>query len=374
MNYIDGFRDPDVAAQFVRLIAEQGCELSAQGRRIHIMEVCGSHTMAIGRYGIRQLLPDNVELISGPGCPVCVTDPGYIDAAIALAGQGAILATFGDMIRVPGSDSDLTECRSAGGSVEVCYSPSAAVDLARNHPDREVVFLAIGFETTIAPVVSLVGEAQAAGVSNLSLLTAFKLVPPALRALLTDKEIKIDAFLCPAHVSAIIGSKAYEPFAAEFHVPCVVAGFEPLDILYGVHGILGQALKNEASVENQYARVVRSEGNPVAQARIAKYLEPVDASWRGLGVIPASGLGLRPEFAAYDAEKKLGVPVRPGRLHPGCLCGEVIKGKLRPTSCPLFGKACNPDHPVGPCMVSAEGTCAAYFKYGLPGERQGGGK
>ena len=374
MNYIDAFRDPDVAAQFVRLIAEQGRELAANGRHMHIMEVCGSHTMAIGRYGIRQLLPDNVELISGPGCPVCVTDPGYIDAAIALAGQGAVLATFGDMIRVPGSDSDLTECRSAGGTVEVCYSPSAAVDLARNHPDREVVFLAIGFETTIAPVVSLVGEAQSAGVNNLSLLTAFKLVPPALRALLTDREIKIDAFLCPAHVSAIIGSKAYEPFAAEFHVPCVVAGFEPLDILYGVHGILSQALKNEAHVDNQYARVVRPEGNPVAQARIAKYLEPVDASWRGLGVIPASGLGLRPEFAAYDAEKKLRVPVRSGRLHPGCLCGEVIKGKLRPTSCPLFGKACNPDHPVGPCMVSAEGTCAAYFKYGLPGERQGGGK
>jgi hydrogenase expression/formation protein HypD len=374
MNYVDGFRNPDVAAQFVRLIAEQGRALAGQGKRVHIMEVCGSHTMAIGRYGIRQLLPENVELISGPGCPVCVTDPGYIDAAIALARQGAILATFGDMIRVPGSDSDLTECRSAGGTVEVCYSPSAAIGLARNHPGREVVFLAIGFETTIAPVVSLVCEAQAAGVSNLSLLTAFKLVPPALRALLADKEIKIDAFLCPAHVSAIIGANAYEPFAAEFHVPCVVAGFEPLDILYGVHGILGQALKSEARVENQYARVCRPEGNPTAQARIAKYLEPADASWRGIGVIPASGLGLRQEYAAYDAEKKLGVKVLQGKLHPGCLCGEVIKGKIRPTTCPLFGKACNPDHPVGPCMVSAEGTCAAYFKYGLPGERQGGGK
>ncbi len=374
MNYIDGFRNPEVAAQFVRMIAEQGRALAGQGRRVRIMEVCGSHTMAIGRYGIRQLLPENVELISGPGCPVCVTDPGYIDTAIALAGKGAILATFGDMIRVPGSDSDLTACRSGGGDVRVCYSPSAAVELARAHPEREVVFLAIGFETTIAPVVSIVEEALRAGVRNVSLLTAFKLVPPALHALLADKEIKIDAFLCPAHVSAIIGSRAYEPFAAAYRVPCVIAGFEPLDILYGVHGILGQALKNEARVENQYARVVRPEGNPKAQARIARYLEPVDASWRGIGVIPSSGLGLRTEFAAYDAERKFGLPVRPGRQHAGCRCGDVIKGKLRPTACALFAKVCNPDQPVGPCMVSAEGTCAAYFKYTLPEEKRGGGK
>jgi hydrogenase expression/formation protein HypD len=374
MNYIDEFRNPDVAAQFVRLIAEQGRTLAEQGRRVHMMEVCGSHTMAIGRYGIRQLLPANVELISGPGCPVCVTDPGYIDTAIALAGKGAVLATFGDMIRVPGSDADLTACRSEGGDVRVCYSPSAAVEIAQKNPDREVVFLAIGFETTIAPVVSIVEEARDAGVSNLSLLTAFKLVPPALHALLADKEIKIDAFLCPAHVSAIIGSRAYEPFAAGYHVPCVIAGFEPLDILYGVNGILGQVLKNEARVENQYARVVRPEGNPKAQARIARYLEPVDAGWRGIGVIPVSGLGLRAEFSAYDAEKKLGVTVKPGRQHAGCLCGDVIKGKLRPTACGLFAKVCTPDHPIGPCMVSAEGTCAAYFKYTLPDERQGGEK
>jgi hydrogenase expression/formation protein HypD len=374
MNYIDEFRNPDVAAQFVRLIAEQGRTLAEQGRRVHMMEVCGSHTMAIGRYGIRQLLPANVELISGPGCPVCVTDPGYIDTAIALAGKGAVLATFGDMIRVPGSDADLTACRSEGGDVRVCYSPSAAVEIAQKNPDREVVFLAIGFETTIAPVVSIVEEARDAGVSNLSLLTAFKLVPPALHALLADKEIKIDAFLCPAHVSAIIGSRAYEPFAAGYHVPCVIAGFEPLDILYGVNGILGQVLKNEARVENQYARVVRPEGNPKAQARIARYLEPVDAGWRGIGMIPSSGLGLRTEFSAYDAEKKFGVPVKPGRQHAGCLCGDVIKGKLRPTACGLFAKVCTPDHPIGPCMVSAEGTCAAYFKYTLPDERQGGEK
>ena len=372
MNYIDAFRDPDVAAQFVRMIAEQGRALADQGRRVHIMEVCGSHTMAIGRYGIRELLPENVELISGPGCPVCVTDPGYIDAAIALAGKGAILATFGDMVRVPGSESDLTLCRSSGGDVRVCYSPNAAIEIAQSHPDREVVFLAIGFETTIVPVVSIVDEAIRAGVRNISLLTAFKLVPPALHALLADTEIKIDAYLCPAHVSAIIGSQAYEPFAADYHVPCVVAGFEPLDILYGVNGILAQVLKNEARVENQYARVVRRGGNPKAQARMAQYLEPVDAVWRGIGVIPSSGLGLRPEFAGYDAEKKFGMPVRIGRQDAGCRCGDVIKGKLRPTACPLFSSVCTPDNPIGPCMVSAEGTCAAYFKYALREVRQGG--
>ena len=371
MNYIDGFRNPQVAALFVQRIAEQGRALAEQGRRVHIMEVCGSHTMAIGRYGIRPLLPANVELISGPGCPVCVTDPGYIDTALALARRGAVIATFGDMVRVPGSDSDLTACRSQGGDVRVCYSPSSAIDLAKSHPDREVVFLAIGFETTIAPVVSLVAEAVREGVKNLSLLTAFKLVPPALRALLKDPEIRIDAFLCPAHVSAIIGARAYVPIAAEFGVPCVISGFEPLDILYGVHGILAQVLNHEAKVENQYSRVVRPEGNLKAQSIIAQYLEPVDAAWRGLGMIQASGLGLRSAFANYDAEKRFEMPVHPGKQHAGCLCGDVIKGKLRPTACALFAKVCTPDHPIGPCMVSAEGTCAAYFKYGMAEEAQG---
>jgi len=362
MKYIDGFRNPDAAAQLVRKIAEQGRALA--GRRVHMMEVCGSHTMAIGRYGIRPLLPENVELISGPGCPVCVTDPGYIDAAIALAERGVIVATFGDMVRVPGSASDLTACRSRGGDVRVCYSPSAAVGLAKDNPDREVVFLGIGFETTIAPVISVVETAVREGVRNLSLLTAFKMVPSALRALLTDPEIRIDAFLCPAHVSAIIGARVYEPLAAEFRVPCVIAGFEPLDILYGVYGILGQMLRGEAKVENQYARVVRPDGNTKAQALIARYLEPVDAAWRGLAVIPASGLGLKAEYAAFDAAKKLGIEIRPGKQHAGCRCGDVIKGKIRPTECALFAKICTPDRPVGPCMVSAEGTCAAYFKYG----------
>ncbi len=367
MKYVNGFRDPAVAAQFFRLI-EQQCEiLAARGRQVNIMEICGSHTMAIGRYGIREMLPANLELSSGPGCPVCVTDPGYIDAAIALAKRGAIIATFDDMIRVPGSDSDLTECRAEGGDVRVCYSPAAALEMAISNPGREVVFLGVGFETTIAPVVTLVEMSLKKGVKNLSLLTAFKLVPPALEALLKDKEIRIDAFLCPAHVSAIIGSRAFEPFVSGYHVPCVIAGFEPLDILYGTFGILGQLVKNEARVENLYARVVRPDGNRKAQGRIAKYLQRVDALWRGIGVIPASGLSLRGEFAAFDAEWRFEMAVQPGRRQAGCRCGDVIKGKIRPPQCGLFAKGCTPDKPVGPCMVSSEGTCSAYFKYRVPG-------
>jgi hydrogenase expression/formation protein HypD len=330
------------------------------------MEVCGSHTMAIARYGIRDVLPANVDLISGPGCPVCVTPTSYIDVAIELADRGVTVVTFGDMVQVPGSTSTLAGCRARGGTVEICYSPLRAIELAEAHPDREIVFLAIGFETTMAPVLSIVEHAERWGLGNVSLLTAFKLVPPALRALLADPEIRIDAFLCPAHVSAIIGADAYRPFADEYHVPCVVAGFEPLDILYGMQGILEQVTCGEAKVVNQYARVVTAGGNACAQAMMARYLEPVDAAWRGIGVLPASGLGLKPEYGRYDAERRHGVTVELGSENPACACGDVLKGKLRPPQCPLFGKACSPDHPVGPCMVSAEGTCSAYFKYTRP--------
>jgi hydrogenase expression/formation protein HypD len=363
MKYIDAFRNPETAAYLHDRITEIGAQLKQSGRRANIMVVCGSHTMAIARYGIRSLLPDNIDLISGPGCPVCVTDPGYIDAAIRLAEKGAVIATFGDMINVPGSHSTLARSRAKGAHIEVCYSPTAAIELAEKHPDREVVFLAIGFETTIAPVVSLVDSAITRKLRNLSLLTAFKVVPPAMAALLADPEIKIDAFLCPAHVSAIIGANAYEPFTGAKGVPCVIAGFEPLDILYGLQGILEQLAANRAVVANQYSRVVKPEGNLKAKALMEKYLQPIDATWRGIGVIPQSGLGLRSGFEQYDASKKLGVPVERGREAPGCLCGDVIKGKRHPPECRFFAKQCTPDDPIGPCMVSSEGTCAAYFKY-----------
>ncbi|MEI6211394.1 MAG: hydrogenase formation protein HypD, partial [bacterium] len=362
-NYSEAFRDPGAAEALCARLRTLGAALAARGRAAQVMEVCGSHTMAIARYGIRELLPPNVTLVSGPGCPVCVTAPGYIDAAMELARRGITIATFGDMLHVPGSDGSLADSRASGATLEVCYSPRAALTLAQAEPGREVVFLGIGFETTIAPVVSLIGRAREAGVTNLSLLTAFKLVPPALRAVLADPEVRVDAFLCPAHVSAIIGMRPYEPVARDHGKPCVIAGFEPLDILYGLCGILTQLVEGRAEVENQYARVVRPDGNPQAQAVMEQFLQPADAHWRGIGVLPESGLKLRPEYAAYDAEKRLGLTIGPGREAPGCLCGDVIKGKCAPLQCPFFATRCTPLSPVGPCMVSSEGTCAACYKY-----------
>lgn len=363
MRYIDGFRDPAAADAFNGRISRRGAELARMGRTVRIMEVCGSHTMAIARYGIRGLLPENIDLVSGPGCPVCVTPPGYIDAAATLARKGIIIATFGDMLNVPGSETSLAKVRAEGGSVEVCYSPSNAVEIARRNPEKEVVFLAIGFETTIAPVVSIVREACSRYAANISLLTAFKLIPPALDALLSDPELAVDAFLCPAHVSAIIGSNAYIPVVQRFRKTCVIAGFEPLDILMGIDRILELAIAGTPVCENQYDRVVTPDGNAVARRLMYEYLEPCDPYWRGVGVIPQSGLKLKNEYAPYDAELKFGISVQPGVEHKGCLCGNVIKGSHKPDECSFFGKACTPDNPIGPCMVSAEGTCAAYYKY-----------
>lgn len=362
MKYLDEFRNPDAARALAASIHNLAEEVPQAG--IKIMEVCGSHTMAIARYGIRSVLPEKIDLISGPGCPVCVTPAGYIDAAIELARRGMIVATFGDMLKTPGSDSSLEECRSQGGRIEVCYSPAAAVELARGNPGREVVFLAIGFETTAAPVVSLVELARKARVENLSLLTAFKVVPPVLEALCTDPELEIDAFLCPAHVSAIIGARAYTAIASEHGKPCVIAGFEPLDILLGIEGILKQRLSGRAEVENQYSRVVKTDGNRAAQKMIDIHLTPAAVDWRGLGKLPGSGLVLRDEYREYDAAARFGIEVGPGREARGCLCGDVVKGKLKPQDCPLFAGGCTPDNPIGPCMVSQEGSCAASFKYG----------
>ncbi|MDD4871315.1 MAG: hydrogenase formation protein HypD [Kiritimatiellae bacterium] len=363
MKYIDGFRNPAAASRLRERITDLAGTLKRSGRTATIMEVCGTHTMAIARFGIRDILPDNVDLISGPGCPVCVTEPGYIDAAITLAKKDAMIVTFGDMINVPGSDMTLAQCRAQGASIEVAYSPSSAVALAQQHPDREVVFLAIGFETTIAPVTTLVGTAAGKGIRNLSLLTAFKLVPPALKVLMADPTLEIDAFLCPAHVSAIIGSDAYIPYTGPKGVPCVIAGFEPLDILLGIEGILKQLINEKAEVENQYNRVVRPEGNIKAKKLMEKYLQPVDARWRGLGLVTNSGLEIRREYETFDARKKHNIKIRKGKEPAGCLCGDVIKGKLKPTACPLFAAGCTPDHAVGPCMISSEGSCAAYYKY-----------
>lgn len=362
MKYVDDFKNPDAATQ----ISSRIRELAAATKQdtINIMEVCGSHTMAIARYAIRDVLPEKINLTSGPGCPVCVTDSGYIDTAITLAQrEDTIVTTFGDMINVPGTSSTLAKARAEGASVEVCYSPLKAVELAKENPDQEVVFLAIGFETTIAPVVSIVDIAVRESIGNLSILTAFKLVPPALETLAADPELKIDAFLCPAHVSAVIGAKSYEPFVNKHRIPCVIASFEPVDILLGIQKILEQIVAQKAFVDNQYQRVVKYEGNTLAQKLLSKYLTNADVAWRGIGVIPGSGLRLRDEFSQYDTERRLGIPILTGKPDKNCRCGDVLKGKIKPVECPVFAKACNPFHPVGPCMVSAEGTCSAFYKY-----------
>ncbi|HBC86207.1 MAG TPA: hydrogenase formation protein HypD [Lentisphaeria bacterium] len=360
MKYIDEFRNSDTANALSRQIHELSSELPGQ---ITIMEVCGTHTMAIAKFAIRSLLPEKIRLVSGPGCPVCVTPAGYIDAAIELAGDGKTIVTFADMINVPGTSSSLSKTRSSGAKVETCYSPEAAVETALKNPGTEIVFLAVGFETTIGPVTSIVARASAEKIRNVSILTSFKLIPPAMEALSSDKELKIDSFLCPAHVSAIIGAKAYEPYVEKYQKPCVIAGFEPLDILSGIKMILQQIIKGEARVENNYSRVVKYEGNQRAVSFIYKYLECSDACWRGLGMIPASGLSLKKEYHGFDAEKRFGIRISNRAENKGCRCGDVLKGKIIPSQCPLFAKTCTPEKPAGPCMVSSEGTCSAYYKY-----------
>ena len=355
----EGFRDPELARQLSRQIHDTAT------RPLRLMEVCGTHTMAIFRHGIRSLLPATVELISGPGCPVCVTSAGDIDQIIDLAGRPDVtLATFGDLLRVPGSSGkNLAEARAEGASIEIVYSPAEALKIAQA-TDRTVVFPAIGFETTIPVIAATTLEARQKGISNFKLLVSHKVVPPALAALLGDPELAVDGLLCPGHVSAIIGEKAYEPLAAQFHIPCVIAGFEPLDILSAVYLLVRQVREGRAQVENCYGRVVSAEGNPRARAMIARVFAPCDARWRGLGEIPGSGLALRPEFGDLDARDAFNLVPREVPEPKGCRCGEILTGKVKPPQCPLFNTRCTPTRPVGPCMVSSEGTCAAYSKYG----------
>jgi hydrogenase expression/formation protein HypD len=329
------------------------------------MEVCGTHTMAIYQHGIRALLPEKIRLISGPGCPVCVTPVGYVDHAVALARRPeTIIATFGDMVRVPGSSSSLIREQAAGASIKVVYSPLDAVALAEQQPDQCVVFLGVGFETTAPTIAGAVVTARRKGLTNFMVLCAHKTIPTPMAVLADDPGLKVDGYLCPAHVSAIIGAEAYRPLAEQLRVPCVITGFEPLDILQGVLMLARQIVTGAARVETQYRRVVRPEGNPRAQALLAEVFEACAANWRGIGTIPGSGLQLRQDYAAFDAALQLPVTVESPREHAGCRCGEILKGKLRPADCPLFRTVCTPEEPVGACMVSSEGTCAAEYKYG----------
>lgn len=340
-------------------------------RPVRIMEVCGTHTMAISRSGLRSLMPENIVLLSGPGCPVCVTPAGYVDAALDVAEQpGVVLATFGDMMKVPGSKGNLELAKARGAQVRVVYSPLDALRLAQSQADSQVVFLGIGFETTAPLVAAAIAEAQRLRLDNFSVLSTHKLVPPALRALCAAGELEIDAFILPGHVSAVIGAQPYEFIAREFGRACVIAGFEATDVLTAVCMLLKQLIDRRPSVEIQYRRCVRPEGNPAAVAQMQSVFEPEDAAWRGLGRLPSSGLGVRSGFAAYDAMRRFGMTVPHVPEPAGCLCGDVICGRAAPTDCRLFGAGCTPAHAVGPCMVSSEGSCAAHYKYGRTSQRE----
>ena len=347
----------------VRKIVEKMAELPLGKTRI--MEVCGTHTMAIAKSGIRSMLPENICLLSGPGCPVCVTPAAVIDAVLELSmRQDIIIASYGDMLRVPGSrPGDSLQCRRAlGARVEIVYSPIDAIELARNNPGREVVFLGVGFETTAPGTAAAVLTARDAGVKNFSVWSMLKTVEPALRALMRTEDFNIQGFLCPGHVATIIGERGFEFLPHECGMPAVISGFEPEDILTAVYLLLKQIADGEPRIENEYKRAVAPEGNPLAQKIINECFVPRRDLWRGLGAIDASGLALRDELAEFAAEKKFSV--RYSEDKPGaCRCGDVICGRIAPRECLLFGARCTPEDPVGPCMVSSEGACAAAYKY-----------
>ncbi len=359
MKYIDEFRDPTLARKLLARIEARAT------RPVRLMEFCGGHTHAIMRYGLRTLLPETVDLRSGPGCPVCVTANADLDRAIALAQvPGLILTTFGDMVRVPGSTRSLQDAKAAGADVRMVYSTLDALKLARENPARPVVFLGVGFETTAPTVAAALLQAEAEGIDNFSVLSLHKLTPPATRAILDAGELALDGIIGPGHVTAIIGSDAWQFLPADYGVPVAVSGFESLDILRAVADLVDMIVDGQPAVANAYSRTVSQQGNRRALEVMDRVFETGAADWRGMGVVPASGLSIRPEFGRFDAARLFDVDPGPTREHKGCLCGDVLRGTVTPPQCPLFGKACTPARPIGPCMVSAEGACAAYYQFG----------
>ena len=358
MKYLDEFRDPALARTLFDQIE------AAATKHWAVMEVCGGQTHSIIRNGIDQLLSDKVELIHGPGCPVCVTPLEMIDRALAIAARpDVIFCSFGDMLRVPGSREDLFSVKARGGDVRVVYSPLDAVNLAQDHPDKQVVFFGVGFETTAPANAMSVFQARERGVANFSMLVSHVLVPPAIEALMSSPTSRVNGFLAAGHVCSVMGTWQYEPLAAQHHVPIVITGFEPLDVLDGIRRCVLQLEAGRGEVENAYPRAVRAEGNPAAQEMLAKVFEVCDRQWRGIGMIPASGWRLSPEFAAFDAERRFDV----GELHVDeparCRAGDVLQGLIKPDECECFGNECTPRSPMGATMVSSEGACAAYYQY-----------
>ena len=358
LKHAEEYRDPALAHRLVERIRQ------SIHRPVRLMEVCGTHTVSIFRSGLRSLLPRTITLLSGPGCPVCVTAQADIDAFVALARtDGVIVTTFGDLMRVPGTASNLLRERGRGRDVRIVYSAFDSLKIARDNPEHQVVFLGVGFETTAPTVAATIQTAAQTGIENFSVYPAHKTVPPALEALLAMDEVAVDGFLLPGHVSVIIGTEAYRPLFETHRVPSVVAGFEPADLLSAIAILVDQIESGAPQLANAYARVVAAEGNPKARAVMAQVFRPADAVWRGLGTIADSGLEMADEFAAFDARSRFALEL-PEPVEPkGCACGQILTGARTPPECPLFRTRCTPTDPVGPCMVSSEGTCAAYFRY-----------
>lgn len=361
MKFQQEFRNPRLVKNLATVIKTEANKLN---RPLRLMEVCGTHTMAIASFGLKSLLPDNIQLVSGPGCPVCVTPVDYINHAVALAAQpDTIITTFGDLLRVPGSQTSLLLERARGADVRTVHSSLEAMQLARNTPDKQVIFLGVGFETTTPTIAAAILQARLMGLKNFMVLTSHKTMPEAMQALSATEGIQLDGYICPAHVSTVIGSNAYLPLVEQFRIPCVVTGFEPADILQGILMLIQQALAGVAKVENQYSRAVTASGNPKAIALLEQLFRPADVIWRGLGMIRSSGLVLRDEFASFDAARQMPLELSPATEPAGCRCGQVLTGQLAPAQCPLFGKTCRPESPAGACMVSSEGSCAAAWRY-----------
>ncbi len=361
----DGFRDPSVIRALAQTITKEAKNLK---NPLKIMEVCGGHTHTIMKYGLKQLLPENIDFIHGPGCPVCIMPKERIDHAIALAQlEDTILLTLGDMIRVPGSKSSLAAERAKGCDIRALYTPMDAITIAEENPDKKVIFFAIGFETTTPMTAAVLAQVEKRGITNLYFHINHVLVPPAVDAIMADGKAKINAFIGPAHVSVITGAKIYRSLPEKYHTPVVVSGFEPVDVLQSILMIVRQKNENRCEMEIQYTRSVTLEGNTKAQALIEKFMQPrAHFRWRGIGDIPDSALELREEYAAYDAEKIFAdiLPTKPIDDHKLCICGTILKGLAKPHDCKVFGKACTPNSPMGSCMVSSEGACNAYYRYG----------
>jgi len=358
VKYLDEYRDAEAARKYAREIAR------VTSRPWTLMEVCGGQTHAIVKFGIDELLPRQITLIHGPGCPVCVTPLELIDKALEIAARPEVIfCSFGDMLRVPGSKTDLLAVKAAGGDVRILYSPLDALKLAEQNPAKQIVFFGVGFETTAPATAMAVYQAQQKGLTNFSLLVSHVLVPPAIEAILSAPGCRVQAFLAAGHVCAVMGFEEYVPIAAKYRVPIVVTGFEPLDILQGVLLCIEQLESGRTEVENQYSRSVRQAGNRPAQQLIQKVFQVIPRKWRGVGEIPRSGLGLSETYAEFDAERKFGVAELQVEESPDCLSGLVLQGKIKPHECPAFGTRCTPEHPLGATMVSSEGACAAYYRY-----------